>query len=219
MIRIGVTGGIGSGKSTVCRLLEGLGAPVYYSDARAREIVDGAPAHAPLRRRITNLLGTEAWHGNGLDRAYVASKVFSDKLLLSSLNAIIHPAVALDFEAWALLYADRPYVVMESAVLFESGFDRLVDRVVAVSAPAELRVERVVARGGGMARADVERRMANQLTDADREARAWLTVHNDGDVEELARRVGWIDGRIRALAADHPGGEEGIAAFNNLIDK
>ena len=191
MIRVGVTGGIGSGKSTVCRLLARRGAPVYDSDGRARELMDG---DGEIRRAIVALLGAEAYRGDGaLDRGYVASKVFADRMLLASLNSIVHPAVALDFEAWTLPFRDRPYVVLESAILFESGFDRFVDRVVAVAAPVEVRIERVMTRGDagnqGVSRHDVLQRMDNQLTDDERARRAWRVIDNGGSVDDLARQV------------------------------
>jgi dephospho-CoA kinase len=188
MIRVGVTGGIGSGKSTVCRLLAGRGAPVYDSDSRARELMDG---DGEIRRAIEALLGTAAYRGDGLlDRGYVAGRVFGDRMLLASLNSIVHPAVALDFEAWTLPFRDRPYVVLESAILLESGFDRFVDCVVAVAAPVEVRIERTAGRG--VSREDVMRRMDNQLTDEERARRAWRVINNGGSVEELARQVGEI---------------------------
>ncbi len=223
MIRVGVTGGIGSGKSTVCKLFAGLGVPVYDSDSRAREIMNGdggqgedlVMAAGGVRRAVVELLGEEAYRNGVLDAGFVAAKVFSDKMLLASLNAIVHPAVALDFEAWALSFADRPYVVLESAILFESGFDRFVDRIVTVSAPVEVRVERVMKRDGERAsgdlgtstrgalergvasREDVLRRMENQLSDAERQAHALITIDNSGSLEELARRVQLIDKELR----------------------
>lgn len=196
MIRVGVTGGIGSGKSTVCELFAELGAPVYNSDNRARGLMQGEDG---VKRAVVALLGAEAYRGDVLDNVYVAGKVFADKMLLASLNAIVHPAAALDFEAWALSMTDLPYVVLESAILFESGFDRLVDRVITVSAPEAIRLERVLRRGGDnmQSREEVMRRMANQLADADREARAWRTINNDGSLEDLAARIQLIDKELK----------------------
>jgi dephospho-CoA kinase len=194
MIKVGVTGGIGSGKSTVCGVLAAMGVPVYESDSRARELMTGDGA---VRRAIVELLGAEAYRGDVLDRGYVAAKVFSDRMLLASLNAIVHPAVALDFEAWALAFADRPYVVMESAILFESGFDRFVDRVVTVSAPEAVRLERACARCEGLSREEMLRRMAAQLTDADREGRADHIIDNSGSLPELAARVQQLDKELK----------------------
>ncbi len=195
MIRVGVTGGIGSGKSAVCKLFEELGAPVYYSDHRGRELISGG---GEMKQAIVRLLGPGSYRGDMPDTSYIAGKVFADKMLLASLNSIIHPAVALDFEGWTLSLVDRPYVVLESAILLESGFDRLVDRIVAVSAPESLRLERVLERGhGGVSREDIIRRMANQMADADREARADFVVDNGGGIEELARQVQLIDKELR----------------------
>jgi len=210
MIRVGVTGGIGSGKSTVCRLLEARGVPVYYSDARAREIMNDGAAAGDMRGRIVALLGEGAYRDGRLDRAWVAARVFADRALLAALDAIVHPAVAADFETWARRQRETPYVVLESAVLVESGFDRLMDVVVAVSAPSDVRVARVLARGGAC-REDVERRMANQMTDTERERHAHLTLSNDGGMEELAARVALLDGRLRALAAGELA-EDGVPA-------
>jgi dephospho-CoA kinase len=212
MIRVGVTGGIGSGKSTVCELFAGLGVPVYNSDVRARELMNGG---GEIKRSIVALLGPEAYRGDRIDSGYVAAKVFNDKMLLASLNAIVHPAVALDFEAWALSFADRQYVVLESAILFESGFHRLVDKVVAVSAPVAVRIERVLVRngavGGGeggsggsrgahsgaVSREEVLRRMANQLTDEERSTRADVTIDNGGSLATLAERVQQLDNQLK----------------------
>lgn len=193
-MRIGVTGGIGSGKSTVCQCFARLGVPTYDSDSRARAVMNSAG----IRRAIVDLLGEEAYRGAELNRAFVASKVFNDRMLLASLNTIVHPAVAQDFDAWALGLAAQPYVLMESAILFESGFDRLVDRVIAVSAPAEMRLERVLA-DRGVSRQDVLRRMENQLTDAERESRADFVVHTTGTLDELFVKVQSLDSQIKKM--------------------
>ena len=177
MLRIGVTGGIGSGKSTVCRIFSALGAPVYDSDARAKALMNGDPV---LARQIIGLLGPGAYRDGRLDRAFVARRVFGDRALLEGLNAIVHPAVGRDFEAWARLREKEgvPYVLLESAILFESGFDACVDRTVTVSAPLELRVARTVARDGAD-EAQVRARIASQADEARRQALAGYTVVND----------------------------------------
>lgn len=198
MIKVGVTGGIGSGKSAVCKLFAEFGVPVYCSDARAREIMN---APGETRQAIVRLLGPESYRHDTIDSAYVADKVFVDKTLLASLDAIVHPAVALDFEAWALSLTDKPYVVLESAILFESGLDRLVDHVVSVFASTEVRMERVLARGGNRgvvpSREDVMRRMANQMTDAERETRADFRIDNNGTLAELRAKVQLLDKELK----------------------
>ncbi len=178
MLRVGVTGGIGSGKSTVCRIFAALGIPIYDSDRRAKALMNDDPT---LVARITELLGAEAYRNGRLDRAYVAGRVFGDRGLLEKLNAIVHPAVGADFTDWAEAQerCGVPYALLESAILFESGFDGCVDRTVTVSAPLEIRVARTVARDG-VDEAQVRARIANQADDAWRESLAAYTVVNDG---------------------------------------
>lgn len=177
MIRIGVTGGIGSGKSTVCRLFAMLGAPLYDSDAAARELMNNS---AELKSSIIALLGSQSYCSETLDRRYVASKVFTNSDLLSSLNAIVHPAVARDFEQWASQREAEgaAYIVMESAILFESGFDALVDKSIVVSAPEEVRIERTILRDGSTPEA-VRRRIAAQWSDEQRRQKADYQIVND----------------------------------------
>lgn len=193
MKKIGVTGGIGSGKSRVCALFAELGVPVYDSDSRGRELMDG---DGKLRQEIISLLGPESYHDGKLDRPYVASKVFTDKILLTSLNGIVHPAVAQDFAAWSMSKTHCPYILLESAILFESGFDRFVDKVITVSAPEATRIERVASRDG-VSRQSVMERMDNQLTDQAREERADYTIHNDGSSEDLVIKVSELDKLLR----------------------
>lgn len=187
MLKIGITGGMGSGKSTVCRMFASSVVSVYDSDQRAKEMMDSAPA---LIKQIKKLFGNKAYRDGSLDRAYVASRVFTDKSLLHSLNSIVHPAVGLDFEKWSFWMENDgdEMIVLESAILFESGFDKYVDYVVAVSAPIEMRVARSVARDGSDPR-KVRERMANQMTDSEREARADFVIMNDGDLNGLREQV------------------------------
>ena len=200
MIRIGITGGIGSGKSTVCRLFGMLGIPVYDSDSRARALMNGDET---LRRQIVALLGGEVYRDGTLDRQRVAERVFSDTSLLEALNRIVHPAVGRDFLAWADRYAEGkngtipPYVILESAILVESGFDRYVDRVVVVTAPEEVRVARTVERDG-VSQEKVRARIAAQSGEQNRIARADRVIRND-DRESLivqveALHTWWIKG-------------------------
>jgi dephospho-CoA kinase len=193
MRKIGVTGGIGSGKSLVCELFAEMGVPVYYSDSRAKELVNGG---GQLRDKIIALLGPESYRGDRMNRRFIADKIFADKMLLASLNGIVHPAVAEDFVAWTMSKTIYPYVLLESAILFESGFDVFVDEVITVSAPVKMRVERVVSRDG-ISRAEVMERMANQLTDEERQTRADHTIYNDKDIEQMAVSVCQFDKMFR----------------------
>ncbi len=176
-LRIGLTGGIGSGKSTVARVFEALGAKVYRADARAKELMVSDPQ---IVEALTSLLGPRAYRDGQPDRAWIASRVFADKDLLAKMNGIIHPRVAEDFERWA---ADG-IVVLEAAILFESGLDRLVDCVVSVDAPEEQRVARAAARDG-VTPGSVRMRVASQMPDSERAARADFVIDNSDGAEVL----------------------------------
>ena len=190
MYKVGVTGGIGSGKSTVTRMLESMGVAVYLSDDRAKELMvhDGA-----LRERIAARFGADAYVDGELNRRYLSERVFSNGEELAALNAIVHPAVMDDFDRWAE-EQESPYVVIESAILFEAGLEGRVDCVVSVLAPRELRIERAMARDG-VVREDVERRIANQMSDDERTNRSKYAIVNiileelEEDVEQLHRRL------------------------------
>lgn len=160
MMKVGITGGIGSGKSTVCRLFALRGVAVYDSDAEAKRLMTADP---DLRARISARFGDEAYSEGKLDRTYLAGKVFSDAQALADLNAIVHPAVRADFAAWAQRQ-EGGYVILESAILFDAGFDGDVDRTVAVLAPQELRIERTCRRDKRDPE-EVRRRIAAQMDD------------------------------------------------------
>ena len=187
MIRVGITGGIGSGKSTVCRLFAAKGIPVYDSDSEAKRLMA-----AELRGAIEARFGRDIYREGELDRGRLATIVFADSQALADLNAIVHPAVMRDFAAWAERQT-ADYVVLESAILYEAGLENAVDRVVAVLAPVELRVERACRRDGADPEA-VRRRIAAQLDDDTLCRRADFTLVNilEADlvpaVDELDRR-------------------------------
>lgn len=186
MYKVGITGGIGSGKSTVCRLFEQNGIAVYDSDARAKALMAES---ATLREQLVAAFGAECYNDQGLNRAYLAGRVFGDEVELRRLNGIVHPAVKEDFRRWA--DAQRgAYVVLESAILFESGFDAEVDTTLAVMAPMEERLRRTAERDGTDMEA-IKRRMEHQLSDDELHARAARTIVNlrmdylESDVEQL----------------------------------
>ncbi|MBO5831141.1 MAG: dephospho-CoA kinase [Alistipes sp.] len=192
MYKVGITGGIGSGKSVVSAMLQERGVAVYFSDIRAKELMatdDG------VRQQLVERFGADVFEGGVLNRAYLAERVFASTEELSALNAIVHPAVLADFERWAEAQSGD-YVVLESAILFESGFDAKVDIAVAVMAPEELRVERVMSRDG-VSREQVEERMRHQLSDEERCSRSKYAIVNieldelEEDVEQLHRRLSY----------------------------
>ncbi len=160
---VGLTGGIGSGKSFVASIFENLGVPVYISDIKAKELMH---SNLIVRNQIINLLGEEAYHEENLNRKWIAKQVFSNKELLQKLNAIVHPAVAKDFSVW---YENQksPFVIKESAILFESGGYKKCDKVILVTAPKSLRIERVIQRDN-TSEHDVKKRIDNQWEDSKR---------------------------------------------------
>lgn len=187
MYKIGVTGGIGSGKSTVCALFAERGIPVYDSDSRAKSLMNDDEA---LRGELSREFGEGCYADDGgLDRAYLASRVFGHAEALERLNAIVHPAVREDFRRWAEAQS-APYVLLESAILFEAGFESEVDATLAVLAPQQERVRRAVERDG-VSRDEVLKRMAHQMSDDELHVRADRTVVNvrrdylESDVEQL----------------------------------
>ncbi len=186
MYKIGVTGGIGSGKSTVCELLRDRGVAVYDSDSRAKQLMAESDA---LREQLIAAFGAECYNAEGLDRAFLASKVFGNEEALQQLNSIVHPAVRADFQTWAE-QQQSPYVVLESAILFEAGFESEVDATLAVMAPMPMRLERTMARDG-VDKQSVMRRMEHQLSDDELHRRASRTIVNinreylEGDIEQL----------------------------------
>lgn len=192
MYKVGITGGIGSGKSTLCGMLAERGVAVYDADSRAKRLMTESE---PLRRALVEAFGEETFNAEGLNRAYLAERVFHDAEQLRRLNGIVHPAVIADFEVWAEAQQGS-YVVFESAILFEAGLEDRVDVAVAVMAPEALRVERVMARDGGT-REQVLARIRNQMSDNERSDRAKYSLVNvdieelEEDAEQLHRRLSY----------------------------
>lgn len=195
MIRVGVCGGIGGGKSTVCAMLAERGAAVYDSDTRAKALMRES---REIRDAIVAEFGERSYDGTEPNRAVLADAVFGNADRLARLDAIVHPAVGRDFEAW-VAQQSGDYVVLESAILFESGFDRYVDVSVAVLAPREVRVARAMARDGAV-RERVEARIAAQMSDDELARRADVAIVNI-DRGDLERDVAELDGRLRQMAA------------------
>jgi dephospho-CoA kinase len=175
MYQVGITGGIGSGKTLVCSVLEKLGVPVYDADGQARRLMNKLPV---LMQGIEELLGKEAYREGQLDRKYVGSRVFGNHELLTRLNGLVHPAVREDYRSWVNQWKDAPYVVEEAAILFESGAYRFLDRTVLVFAPSDLRIRRVMQRDG-VGREEVKKRMMHQMDDEEKKVLADEVVVND----------------------------------------
>ncbi len=175
-LRVGVTGGIGSGKTTVCRIFEELGVPVYYADERAKSLMVESK---PLVKKIKALLGEQAYLPDGsLDRKLIAGLVFQDAALLNKLNKIVHPAVMKDGEKWHNSQHKVPYTLKESAILFEIGSQGFYDKTILVFAPKELRLQRTIQRDG-LTKEAVEARMSKQLDDEQKMQMADYVLFND----------------------------------------
>ena len=175
-MRIGLTGGIGSGKSTVARIFEMLQIPVYFADDRGKALMVEDPK---LKQGIIELFGPEAYSEAGaLDRKIIGSLVFSDKSLLKKLESLVHPVVFEDSMKWHDSQ-NSPYTIKEAALLFESNSYKDLDRIIVVEAPEEIRINRVIKRDQTTPEA-VKQRMANQLPQEEKVARADFVIHNDG---------------------------------------
>jgi dephospho-CoA kinase len=188
MKTLGITGGIGSGKTAACRHFDALGTRVVYADLVARELME---TDADLVTRLREAFGEATYTPDGrLNRPHLAARVFGDADALERLNALVHPRVRDAFfrlrdEAAA---AGAPLFVYEAALIYESGADQFLDAVAVVDAPVETRIARVVARDG-TTREQVRARMAHQLDPADLRARADYVIENDGDEAHLHRQV------------------------------
>ena len=174
MLKVGLTGGIGSGKITVAEVFRQLGVSVYSSDDRAKALMS---EDLILRTSLISLFGEQAFLNGVLNRSYIASKVFANSQLLDHLNALVHPVVERDFQAWCLSQKGC-YIIKEAAILFESGANNGLDKVVLVEAPKELRINRVVKRDG-CERADVIARIDKQWPDEKKKALSDDVIIND----------------------------------------
>lgn len=172
-LKLGVTGGIGSGKTTVCKVFEVLGIPVFSADIEAKRIQD---SDRGLQAKINSLAGKDLFPDGKLDRAELARLIFSNKDLLEKVNSVVHPAVFKAFREW-VKRQDSPYSIMEAAILFESGAFRIMDRIVTVVTPMEERIERLV-RGNKLTREQVTERIINQIDDESRIKRSDYVIFN-----------------------------------------
>ncbi len=188
MVRIGVTGGMGSGKSVVCDLLRLHGIPVFDADLEAKQLNDTS---AEVREALIRHFGEDLYEGDRLNRQRFAQLIFNDKQNLAVANAIIHPALARRFNDWCSAQSRFTYVAIDAPVLFEAGFDAHVDTVVAVYSPKELRMKRVMKRDR-VDREKVEARMQNQLPEKEKVKRANHVIHNDGRHSLIVQVADWL---------------------------
>ena len=193
MLKVGICDTIGSGKSTVCHIFEDMGIPVYFADDRAKMLMCSSTG---LMQQICEACGRECYNDGALDRRYLASQIFGDDSKRLVLNSIVHPAVCRDFVLWAERQK-AAYVIVESAILFESGLDKVVDKTIAVVVPEHIALERAAARDG----VDIETvraRMAVQMSAEQLSAKVDFTIENICQ-QTLPEHVERVDNLLRAL--------------------
>lgn len=177
-LKIGITGGIGVGKSTICRVFSALGAPVYDADSQAKAIMK---TNAVLKSEIKTHFGEASYFTSGeLNRTFLARTVFNNPNKLKILNSLIHPKVQEDAHNWILKYDGTfPYLMKEAALLFESGSYQSLDKIIAVSAPLDIRIQRVLQRDVHRKKSDIEAIIAKQMPQEEKEQYADFIVYNN----------------------------------------
>lgn len=172
---VGLTGGIGSGKTTVAKLFETMGCPVYNSDEKAKELY----YNPEIKKAVCQLLGAEAYiNEKEIDKNYIAQKVFNNKDLLNQLNVIIHPAVKQDFINFKNKFSPQTLIIKETALLFEASINKELDYSILVTAPTELKISRVLKRSG-IPKTEIEARMNAQWNDERKAQMANFIITND----------------------------------------
>ncbi|NDV44053.1 dephospho-CoA kinase [Flagellimonas sediminis] len=194
MMVVGLTGGIGSGKSTVSKMFGNLGVPVYDSDHEAKILMVTSPK---IRYGLKKIFGEDAYHGEDLNRKFIASKVFKDKELLQQLNAIVHPVVRGHFLEWTSQQA-APYVIQETALIFENKAQDKYDFIILVTAPEDIRAKRVIERDGVDIEAVMDR-MENQMQDRQKIPLAHFCIENI-NLKTTEKKVKQLHAKLLALA-------------------
>lgn len=172
---VGITGGIGSGKTTICKIFELLDIPIYYADDRAKELMNSDPE---VKKEIISEFGAQAFKGNSLNKPFLSNKVFNDSGEVKKLNAIVHPAVAKDFEQW-VEKQNTDYVLKEAALLIESGSYQNLDFLITVYSPKELRIKRIQQRDPFRSKEQIKGIISKQVTESKRQELADYIINND----------------------------------------
>lgn len=194
MLKIGLTGGIGSGKSTVAKIFEVLGVPVYYADDAAKELMNTDPQ---IKEAIKKIFGADAYQAEKLNRSYLASIVFADEKKLETLNALIHPATINASNAW-MEKQSAPYIIKEAALLFESDAYKYLDAVIGVSSPLPQRIKRVMERDN-TSEDEILKRINRQMNEEEKLKRCQFIIHND-ESTLLIPQVIELDKKFRGMA-------------------
>lgn len=174
MISVGLTGGIGSGKSTVAKFFYILGVKIYNSDEKAKEIME---RDLELKDKILTLLGDEAYNEKGLNRKYIANKVFQEPIIRDGLNSIVHAAVFEDYKRFVEENKTSNYIIQESAILFEGGYENRHDQMITVISPEEIKINRLIEKG--MNELDIRQRMKNQWSDKEKMDKSDFVILNN----------------------------------------
>jgi dephospho-CoA kinase len=174
MVIVGLTGGIGSGKTTISKYFESFGIPIYIADEEAKALMNRSKI---IKRKLKELFGPLSYSNDQLNRPYLSAKIFNDKTLLKKMNAIVHPKVASHFKRW-LKRQDTPYVIKEAAIIFENNLESQYDYIITVVADKDLRIERVMKRDD-ISREKVESIIRNQLSDEDKIRKSDFIIYNN----------------------------------------
>ena len=195
MIKVGLTGGIGSGKSTVSKILISKGFSVYNSDNRAKWLMNNDDN---LKSNIISIFGHKAYIKGSLNRKYLSAKVFNDSLKLKALNNLVHPLVAIDFKNWLIHQKSKDFVFKEAAILIESGAYKEMDKIIVVSCPENIRLERVLKRDGNSPEL-VKKRMQNQISETEKINHADFVIKNNGSESDLVLEVEFVISELKNL--------------------
>lgn len=197
-MKVGLTGGIGSGKTSVCRIFESFGIPVFDADLAAKQLYEQPEIKLWLKENIAEEVITE---NNTVDKKRLAQIIFNDASKMSLIASKIHPLVAANFDEWAAAQSDKPYVIYEAAILFETGRYKLLDKTILVTAPESIRVQRVIQRDN-MSAAEVYERMRKQWDDSQKTSLADFVINNT-DWTETVRQTQDIHQTILSEIASH----------------
>lgn len=197
MLKVGITGGIGSGKTTVAKIFETLGIPVYYADDAARRIMN---ENEMLRNKIIEQFGPETYINKELNRKQLSSLIFNNEEKLALLNSLVHPITIEDAESW-MAQQQTPYAIKEAALIFESDAWKYLNKVIGVSAPYNLRIQRTMARDH-VSKEAVESRLNKQMNETEKMNRCDFIINND-ETELLIPQVIALHEKLLVLAQEY----------------
>lgn len=199
MLQVGLTGGMGSGKTTVARIFQTLGIPVYFADEEAKRLMR---QNVDVRKAIIEAFGEESYKGTEFNRSFLVSNVLNDEEKLNRLNAIVHPVTIADAQGW-MQKQTTPYALKEAAIIFETGSEVYLDYVIGVTAPEETRIQRIMQRDG-RARKEVLLFMARQMDEKEKIDKCDFVIYNDGE-QMLIPQVMEVHQKLLKLAQDSKG--------------